>query len=156
MTISSEGGNPSSCQPHLSSYPEREREREKAKDKPIAGMLRSAFPFRRITHDYTLNAAKALSSLGTLQTPFRFIYVSGEGADQSERGRQLFSRIKGRTERALAEMETVSFSTISVRPGVIIPTQEVSARTLLPFPIIPLPFHTIPPRPALDGSHSEL
>lgn len=82
----------------------------------------------RITHDYTLTAAKALSTLGTTSNPFKFIYISGEGADQSERGWTLFGRIKGRTEKALKALETESFKTISLRPGAINPTEEVSQR----------------------------
>jgi hypothetical protein len=72
-----------------------------------------------------MTAAKALSTLGTKEQPFRFIYVSGEGADQTEKSRQLFGRIKGRTERELDEAETGTFKTISVRPGAINPTAEV-------------------------------
>jgi hypothetical protein len=85
----------------------------------------------RITHDYPLTALKAFSSLADPSKPFRFIYVSGEGADQSEKGRALFSRIKGRTEKALNEagMSLNGLDTISVRPGGIIPTSEVSIET---------------------------
>ena len=72
-----------------------------------------------------MTAVKALSTLGTPSEPFRFIYVSGEGADQSERGMQIFSRIKGRTEKALRASETDGFKTLSVRPGMISPTAEV-------------------------------
>ncbi|KAK4686529.1 hypothetical protein P7C73_g3588, partial [Tremellales sp. Uapishka_1] len=78
----------------------------------------------RITHDYPLVAAKALSLLGTPATPFRFIYISGAGTEQDESGRTLFSKIKGRTEKALKAMETPSFQTVSLRLGGIVPTAE--------------------------------
>jgi hypothetical protein len=85
----------------------------------------------RITHDYPLTALKAFSSLADPSKPFRFIYVSGEGVDQSEKGRALYSRIKGRTEKAINEagMSLNGPDTISVRPGGIIPTPEVSNDT---------------------------
>jgi hypothetical protein len=70
--------------------------------------------------------ASAFSTLGTKEKPFRFIYVSGEGADQSERGRALFSKIKGRTEKEVHELESDGFRTVSVRPGGINPMPEVS------------------------------
>lgn len=82
----------------------------------------------RITHDYTLTAARAFASISSpSQTSFRFIFMSGEGADQTEQSRYLFGRIKGRTEKALAAMETETFKTISVRPGGIVPTESVSS-----------------------------
>jgi hypothetical protein len=84
---------------------------------------------RRITHDYTDTFARAFSSLGTSSNPFRFVFVSGEGADQNEKGRALFSRIKGRTEKELKAMETDSFRTISVRPGGILPMPEVGVES---------------------------
>lgn len=79
----------------------------------------------RITHDYTLSAARAFQQLGTPEKPFSFIYISGEGADQAENSWTLFGKIKGRTEKALAEMSTDSFKTISLRPGAILMTDEV-------------------------------
>jgi hypothetical protein len=39
----------------------------------------------RITYDYPVNAARALRPLGSAAAPFRFVFVSGNGADESER-----------------------------------------------------------------------
>lgn len=75
-----------------------------------------------------MTAAKAFSSFGKPESPFRFVYVSGEGADQSEKGYQLFSRIKGRTEKDLHALETPQFQTLSIRPGGILPTPEHADR----------------------------
>jgi hypothetical protein len=63
--------------------------------------------------------------LGTKENPFAFIFISGEGADQTEQSRFLFGKIKGRTEKALAEMSSESFKTVSLRPAVILMTEEV-------------------------------
>ncbi|WWC92742.1 uncharacterized protein L201_007701 [Kwoniella dendrophila CBS 6074] len=78
----------------------------------------------KITHDYTLTAAKAFSKIGTSDKPFRFIHMSGEGARQDEKGYQLFSKIKGRTEKELYELKNDTFDVVNIRPGGIIPTDE--------------------------------
>jgi hypothetical protein len=80
----------------------------------------------RITHDYTLAAARAFQQLGTPEKPFSFVFISGDGADQAEKSWTLFGKIKGRTEKALAEMSSESFKTVSLRPGAILMTEEVS------------------------------
>jgi hypothetical protein len=65
--------------------------------------------------------------LGTPEKPFSFVFISGEGADQAEKSWTLFGKIKGRTEKALAEMSSDSFKTVSLRPGPILMTEEVSS-----------------------------
>lgn len=87
--------------------------------------------YARITHDYTLTAARAFQKLGSREEPFTFVYISGEGADQSERSWTLFGKIKGRTEKALADMSSESFKTVSLRPGAILMTEEVCASNLI-------------------------
>ncbi|ODO09374.1 hypothetical protein I350_02974 [Cryptococcus amylolentus CBS 6273] len=77
-----------------------------------------------ITHDYTVEAAKAFSALGTESEPFRFVFMSGEGARQDEKGWNLFSRVKGKTEKELAAMASKTFSPLTVRPAGINPTDE--------------------------------
>ncbi|KAL7962859.1 hypothetical protein V8C34DRAFT_323424 [Trichoderma compactum] len=60
----------------------------------------------KITKDYTLAAARAFSMLSTGKDhPFRFVYVSGEGATQEpSRFTTIFARTKGETEVGLATM----------------------------------------------------
>lgn len=70
-------------------------------------------------------AARALSTLGTPGEPFRFVYISGEGADQTEKSRMIFSRTKGKVEKALMGLESESFKTLNLRPGGIRWTKEV-------------------------------
>ncbi|KAJ6609354.1 hypothetical protein B0H10DRAFT_2166342 [Mycena sp. CBHHK59/15] len=74
----------------------------------------------RITHDYPLAAAKAFSSLSG-SGKFNFVYVSGEGADPTEKTFTLFGKIKGRVEVALLALPSSSPYTglrvFNVRPG---------------------------------------
>jgi len=74
----------------------------------------------KITYDYTMAAAKAFS---TLSPSFNFVFVSGEGADQTEHSSQTFAKFKGRTEKELLELDktTESLNVYAVRPGMIDP-----------------------------------
>lgn len=59
-----------------------------------------------ITKDYTLNAARAFSQIEKDEPgPFRFVYVSGEGATQKPgMFSPIFARVKGETEVKLGEI----------------------------------------------------
>ena len=59
--------------------------------------------FRRITVDYTLAFAKSLHSASPQAA---FCFLSGQGADQTERSRMAFARYKGAAENALQEHVT--------------------------------------------------
>ncbi|OLN87587.1 Protein fmp52, mitochondrial [Colletotrichum chlorophyti] len=76
----------------------------------------------KITKDYTLEAAKAFATLPPDNEPFRFIYVSGEGATQ-EPGRfsAIFARVKGETETLLSEMRAANprLQAESIRPAFV-------------------------------------
>ena len=54
--------------------------------------------YERITHDMTLAVAQTLVRLNPEMT---FIYVSGASTDSSEKSRQHWARVKGRTENEL-------------------------------------------------------
>ena len=72
----------------------------------------------KITHGYTLAAAKAMA---TVNSDMRFIFVSGMGADSTEQSRFLFGRIKGKTENDLVS-ESGLKEVYTVRPaGVLFP-----------------------------------
>lgn len=72
--------------------------------------------FRRITVDYTMAFAKALHEK-SLQAVFCFL--SGQGADQTERSRIAFARYKGAAEKALLG---IGFPNVYIfRPGYIYP-----------------------------------
>lgn len=72
-----------------------------------------------ITHEYPLAAAKAFSTLHP-DSPFIFVYVSGEGATQTPgMFTPIFGRVKGQIETALLEFgqQTPNFKVYNVRPG---------------------------------------
>jgi hypothetical protein len=57
--------------------------------------------YQRVTYDITIAAAQTLAKLDPHMT---FLYVSGAGADSSERGRVMWARVKGKTENALLRL----------------------------------------------------
>ncbi|KAL7806380.1 hypothetical protein V8C44DRAFT_200860 [Trichoderma aethiopicum] len=87
----------------------------------------SAEDYVKITKDYTLAAAKSFSTLTTTTSssdePFRFIYVSGEGATQKPgRFSAIFARVKGETEAELGALTAANPGALradSVRPAFV-------------------------------------
>ncbi|KAK6211227.1 nucleoside-diphosphate-sugar epimerase [Colletotrichum tabaci] len=76
----------------------------------------------KITKDYALEAAKAFADLPPKDEPFRFVYVSGEGATQQPgRFSAIFARVKGETETLLSEMRAANprLRAESVRPAFV-------------------------------------
>lgn len=69
-----------------------------------------------ITYDYTMAAAKAMLAANP---KICFVFVSGEGADQSGKAKTLFGRVKGKAEKDLMEMPFEKL--IVTRPGAIQP-----------------------------------
>lgn len=88
-----------------------------------AGM--SEADYARVTLDLTVAAAETLAALNPQMT---FCYVSGEGADSSEKGRIMWARVKGRTENQLLRLPLKAFM---FRPGYIRPLKGVTSRTAL-------------------------
>jgi uncharacterized protein YbjT (DUF2867 family) len=89
-----------------------------------AGMAEA--DYRRVTFDITLAAASTLAGLNPGMT---FVYVSGAGADSTERGRVMWARVRGETENALL---CLPFKTAAVvRPAGIIPLHGITSRTPL-------------------------
>ncbi|EPQ56295.1 hypothetical protein GLOTRDRAFT_40087 [Gloeophyllum trabeum ATCC 11539] len=74
----------------------------------------------RITYDYPIAAAKSFASLSN-SGKFNFVYVSGEGADPTEKTYTLFGKIKGRAERTLLGLSLPSLNVYNVRPGLVTP-----------------------------------
>jgi uncharacterized protein YbjT (DUF2867 family) len=80
--------------------------------------------YRRLTFDLTVSVARTLAKLNPTMT---FIYVSGAGTDSTERGRQMWARVKGRTENTLLEMP---FKAVYLfRPAYIQPLHGVRTKT---------------------------
>lgn len=72
-----------------------------------------------ITYDYTLAAANTIQKVNPDMT---FLFVSGEGADSTEKSRTLFAREKGKTENALLKL---GFKKLyNVRPAGIKPIHK--------------------------------
>ena len=72
--------------------------------------------FREITVDYTIALAKALHKVSPQAA---FCFLSGQGADQTEKSRMSFARYKGAAEKALLD---TGFSRVHIfRPGYIYP-----------------------------------
>jgi len=87
-----------------------------------AGM--SEADYAHITYELTLVIARTLAKVNPALT---FCFVSGAGADSSERGRVMWARVKGKTENALRELP---FRAVFVfRPGLILPMDGITSRT---------------------------
>jgi uncharacterized protein YbjT (DUF2867 family) len=87
-----------------------------------AGM--SEAEYRRVTYDLTLAAARTLVRVSPAMT---FIYVSGAGTDDSERGRAMWARVKGQTENALKQLPFRA--AVMFRPGIIQPLHGIRSKT---------------------------
>jgi len=89
-----------------------------------AGM--SEADYTRLTYDLTLSVARTLLAVRPAMT---FIYVSGTGADSSERGRVMWARVRGKTENALIALP---FKDVYVfRPAMILPRHGITSSTRL-------------------------
>ncbi|TQS32017.1 hypothetical protein Golomagni_07683, partial [Golovinomyces magnicellulatus] len=116
----------------------------------------------KITKDYTLHAAEAFATLSTADQPFRFVYVSGEGATQTPgRFSAIFARVKGETEQALADMtsSTPSLRADSVRPAYVDASEHEAVKPYIPdpgrlFKVLATGMSGIISAGFLSGSHS--
>jgi uncharacterized protein YbjT (DUF2867 family) len=82
--------------------------------------------YLRITFDFTLAAARVLVNLNPNMT---FIYVSGAGADSSERGRSMWARVRGKTENELLRLPF--HAAYIFRPALIVPLHGIQSKTSL-------------------------
>ena len=74
-------------------------------------------------------SAKLTDVCFSLNPKMTFIYVSGTGTDSSEKGRQMWARVKGKTENyILAKGFAKAYM---FRPGFIIPENGIKSRTKL-------------------------
>jgi len=80
--------------------------------------------YRHMTCDLTLSAAETLARLNPQMV---FIYVSGAGTDNSEHGRSMWARIKGKTENALLSLPFKA--AYMFRPGAIQPLHGIKSKT---------------------------
>ena len=80
--------------------------------------------YSAVTYDLTLAFAHAVLALNADVT---VCYVSGDGTDSSESSRQMWARVKGKTENALLAMPFKA--AYMFRPGIIRPMKDVRAKT---------------------------
>jgi uncharacterized protein YbjT (DUF2867 family) len=90
---------------------------------PSAGMKEA--DYTRITYDLTVSAAEAVAAANAGAT---FVYVSGQGADSTEKGRVMWARVRGRTENALL---ATSLNAYILRPGYIQPRHGAQSKVTL-------------------------
>lgn len=102
-----------------------------------SGMAEQAYT--HLTYDMTLAVA---STLARLNAQMVFVYVSGVGADSSEKSRVMWQRVRGKTENALLKLP---FRGVYIfRPGMIQPVGVKSKTTSyrwfynLARPVLPL------------------
>ena len=80
--------------------------------------------YERITYSIPIAAANALLPLNPGMT---FVYVSGSGADSTEKSRTMWARIKGKAENAILALPFKA--SYVVRPAFIQPLHGIRSRT---------------------------
>ncbi|KAI8243405.1 Botcinic acid biosynthesis cluster B protein 16 [Colletotrichum sp. SAR 10_99] len=93
--------------------------------------------YMKITKDYTLAAAKAFAELPPNNEPFRFVYVSGEGATQKpSMFSAIFARVKGETETLLSEMRAANprLQAEAIRPAFVDAQKHTAIKQYIPDP----------------------
>lgn len=80
--------------------------------------------YTHLTHDMTLAAATVLARANPRMV---FVYVSGAGADSSEKSKIMWERVRGKTENALLKLP---FRGVYIfRPGMIQPLDGIKSKT---------------------------
>jgi len=82
----------------------------------ISSIGKNEADYTRVTYDTTLHFAGVVAGLNPGSS---FVYVSGAGTDSTEHGRQMWARVKGRTENALTRLPFKKVC--NFRPGVMKP-----------------------------------
>ena len=82
--------------------------------------------YRRITQEFTIKAAEALSRQNDDMT---FCFISGAGTDEKEKSRMMWARVKGRAENALKEFPFKNL--YLMRPAYIQPMKGVKSNMKL-------------------------
>jgi uncharacterized protein YbjT (DUF2867 family) len=90
----------------------------------VSASGKSEAEYTRTTYELTMGIARTLARLNPQMT---FVFVSGVGTD--ERGRAMWARVKGRTERELGELGFRA--AYAFRPGLIVPRNGAKSRTRL-------------------------
>ncbi|HET6531309.1 MAG TPA: NAD-dependent epimerase/dehydratase family protein [Actinoplanes sp.] len=86
----------------------------------VSSVGRDEAAYTKISYDFPVAAARTLAGINPDLT---FIYVSGAGTNAT--GRQMWQRVKGRTENAVIELFPNGYA---ARPGIIRPTRGARSR----------------------------
>ncbi|AGL21572.1 NAD-dependent epimerase/dehydratase family protein [Actinoplanes sp. N902-109] len=78
-------------------------------------------PYTKVNYEYPVAAAHTLAKINPDMT---FVYVSGGGTDPN--GRQMWARVKGRTENTVIETFRNGYA---FRPGMVQPTFRTTSKT---------------------------
>lgn len=92
--------------------------------------------YEKITYDFTVAMARACLEHNPA---IRFVFVSGDGADRTEKSRTLFKKLKGRAENAL--LQSGLQSVIIARPDAVRPrgsNKRAPFAYKLAYPFFPL------------------
>lgn len=81
----------------------------------VSSVGMSEADYTHITHDLTLHFAQLLARI---DPSLVFCYVSGAGTDSQEKSRQMWARVKGRTEKELLALFPAAYM---FRPGFLQP-----------------------------------
>jgi uncharacterized protein YbjT (DUF2867 family) len=87
--------------------------------------VRKEEDYRRITHDYTIEAAMVLERLNPGMV---FCFLSGQGTDETQKSRMMWARIKGKTE---VDLGNFNFRLYNFRPGFIHPVEGHKSSSVL-------------------------
>jgi uncharacterized protein YbjT (DUF2867 family) len=82
--------------------------------------------YYKITYDYTVKAAEALTKHNKDMT---FCFISGAGTDEKEKSRMMWARVKGKAENVLRNYPFKNL--YLMRPGYIQPVKGVTTRLKL-------------------------
>ena len=82
--------------------------------------------YTRVTYSFTMAAADVLAKRNPNMT---FVFVSGQGADSTERGRLMWARVKGKTENAVLRLPIRAAYVF--RPAMIQALHGITSRTKL-------------------------
>ena len=84
----------------------------------------SAEAYKKLTHGLTLAVANKLLDMNARMV---FVYVSGAGADSTERNGRMWARVRGQTENAVLRLPFAN--SFILRPALIEPLQGARSKT---------------------------
>ncbi len=82
----------------------------------VSAVGKNEAEYTALTYTLTINFASAIAAVNPKMT---FCYISGAGTDSTEKGRQMWARVKGKTEN---DLKKLAFASVyNFRPAGLIP-----------------------------------